>query len=329
MGRQRTIDDQNFWRSPALADLTQEDKATLLYLLTSPFSNIIGCYQIVPRIAAAEMGWTEDQMLRVIARLGRIETPAGDIELVRFNKISGHVWVRVWWQHNSARGAFSTKLGVKAKEQLQSAPSEWLSEYLDELNAAGVDTLSIGYPYPNHTPPGNYNHNSISNSTTTPLSSDKRQTAPNGAGSGGVIDLFINAAGQPAVLLTKRSMLSKVLGSASEDQARWAGTAWRETIEAGKAESAEGLAVTLCRLAAQGGVTRPKRLAELESKQATAVEAANWQKLRELAGRKYKTPLGVAEINPGGMISLPGGAMSGPAALQALSHIESGAWQPA
>jgi len=44
MGRQRTIDDTNFWRSPRVADCSQEDKATLLYLLTSPSSNIIGVY---------------------------------------------------------------------------------------------------------------------------------------------------------------------------------------------------------------------------------------------------------------------------------------------
>ena len=69
MGRQRTIDDTNFWRSPHVADCSQEDKATLLYLLTSPSSNIIGVYPIVPRISAAEMGWTSEQLLPVLKRL--------------------------------------------------------------------------------------------------------------------------------------------------------------------------------------------------------------------------------------------------------------------
>lgn len=56
MGRQRVIDDAGFWRSVQISVRSQEDKATLLYLLTSPFSNIVGVYQIVPHVAAAEMG---------------------------------------------------------------------------------------------------------------------------------------------------------------------------------------------------------------------------------------------------------------------------------
>jgi ATP-dependent protease Clp ATPase subunit len=66
--RQRTVSDY-FWRDPAICDLSQEDKATLLYFLTSPFSNIIGVYQIVWAVAAAEMGWTKDQMTTVAKRL--------------------------------------------------------------------------------------------------------------------------------------------------------------------------------------------------------------------------------------------------------------------
>lgn len=66
--RQRTVSDF-FWRDPEICDLSQEDKATLLYLLTSPSSNIVGVYQVVWRIAAAEMGWTADQLIVVIKRL--------------------------------------------------------------------------------------------------------------------------------------------------------------------------------------------------------------------------------------------------------------------
>lgn len=61
MGRQRTINDVAFWRSPKMAGRTQEDRALLTYLLTGPFSNIIGVYQIVPRIAASEMDGTQSR----------------------------------------------------------------------------------------------------------------------------------------------------------------------------------------------------------------------------------------------------------------------------
>jgi hypothetical protein len=53
MSRQRTIRDQNFWRSPRLLNCTTEDKVALLHLLTAPDSNITGVYPLVPRIAGA------------------------------------------------------------------------------------------------------------------------------------------------------------------------------------------------------------------------------------------------------------------------------------
>ncbi len=46
MGRQRTIRDQNFWRSPRLLNCTTEDKVALLHLLTAPDINITGVYPL-------------------------------------------------------------------------------------------------------------------------------------------------------------------------------------------------------------------------------------------------------------------------------------------
>jgi hypothetical protein len=126
MGRQRTINDAAFWRSPRIADRTQEDKATLLYLLTSPYSNIIGVYAIVPRIAAAEMGWTAEQLLAILKRLG-------SAELVRFEDSSGFVWVQNWWDHNSAKMAVATTLRAKTYSQIDEIPPEWRTEFLSEF----------------------------------------------------------------------------------------------------------------------------------------------------------------------------------------------------
>lgn len=154
--RQRTISD-DFWRDPEICDLTQEDKATLLYLLTSPSSNIIGVYQVVWRIAAAEMGWTSEQLVGVIERLQLRN-------LVSYNE-TGWVWVRIWWKHNSAAGAFSPKLIKSAGKQIMAMPPEWHCEYAKLLERAGVNRVSIPYPYPKDTPPlnGSCSSNSISN----------------------------------------------------------------------------------------------------------------------------------------------------------------------
>ena len=154
--RQRTITDF-FWRDPQISELSQEDKSTLLYLLISPSSNIIGVYQVVWRIAAAEMGWTADQLLAVITRLK-------NLGLIEFNK-QGFIWVKTWWKHNSAIGAFSPKLLAKAKKQCDEMPSEWLEDFLDLLDKAGKGRVTIGYPYPidRVTPNTNTNTNTNNN----------------------------------------------------------------------------------------------------------------------------------------------------------------------
>lgn len=126
MGRQRTINDAQFWRAPQIADRSQEDKATLLYLLTSPYSNIIGVYQIVPRIAAAEMGWTADQLITILRRL---ET----LSLARFDEPSGYVRVCIWWEHNSAKMAVATTLRAKTYAQIEQIPTHWRSEFLADF----------------------------------------------------------------------------------------------------------------------------------------------------------------------------------------------------
>lgn len=139
--RQRTISDY-FWRDPKLCNLSQEDKATLLFFLTSPSSNIIGVYQVVWAIAGAEMGWTKDQLLVVVKRLK-------DRGLINF-KDDGWIFVKIWWEHNSAPGAFSPKLKKKAINQCEAMPSEWLQEFLtllDALKLIELNRVSIGYSY--------------------------------------------------------------------------------------------------------------------------------------------------------------------------------------
>jgi len=156
--RQRTISDF-FWCDPSICDLSQEDKATLLYFLTSPHSNIIGVYQIVWMIAAAETGWTKDQLVVVVKRLQ-------EKGLIGFNQ-AGWIWVKIWWNHNSPAGAFSPKLIQSAKKQCAAMPSEWLGDFLNSLELKGIDRVSIGYQYPTDTLPPNTNRISNSNTTTT------------------------------------------------------------------------------------------------------------------------------------------------------------------
>ncbi|WP_186080254.1 hypothetical protein [Burkholderia gladioli] len=185
MSRQRTLNDAAFWRSPEMAGRTQEDRAMLCYLLTSPFSNIIGAYQIVPRIAASEMGWDSDsQLLPVIHRLSN----AG---FLQFDPESSFVWVRIWWNHNSAKMAVGGTLRQRTFEQIAQIPQQWRRPYVEDFvgrlplhaedklglreavaarfatELGDAERVPVPYSYPMDRGAGNSTTNGICNTNTT------------------------------------------------------------------------------------------------------------------------------------------------------------------
>lgn len=127
MGRQRTIRDQNFWRSPRLLNCSTEDKVALLHLLTAPDSNITGVYPLVPRIAGAEIGWTAEQWLQVMHRLQ-------DQGLAKYDQVKYVVWVRIWWDHHTATQVTGPKLRARAVEEIRRIPSEWLDDFMRDFH---------------------------------------------------------------------------------------------------------------------------------------------------------------------------------------------------
>ncbi|WP_153109341.1 hypothetical protein [Propionivibrio limicola] len=103
---------------------------------------------------------------------------------------------------------------------------------------------------------------------------------------GGVFGIFYESAGRPDCLVARAKDLGKVLAAAGEEQARWAGAAWRATVGAGAAKDAEALAVALCKHAAEGRMSRPAAIAAAEK-----MEAA--RKVRAGADRRYAEALAV------------------------------------
>lgn len=179
MARQRTISDQGFWRSPKLQGCTTEDKVTLLHLLTCPDSNIVGAYPIIARIAAAELGWSQEQWLQVMERL-----VAED--LTWHDKSLSFVWVRVWWEHHNPGQAMGPKLRARTVENLRALPQHWLEPFLADFKShlsaeniavldtalatkGGRDTVSIPYlqTVDTSSADGSGNNNSNGNSKKT------------------------------------------------------------------------------------------------------------------------------------------------------------------
>ena len=125
MGRQRTINDQAFWRSPKLAACSTEDKVVLFHSLTSPDSNVVGCYELVPRIAAAEIGWSAEQWMSVVDRLEQQN-------LIAYDREKQFIWSGIWWDHHSAPQSCGQKLIGKTVRELAKVPNQWHERYFPD-----------------------------------------------------------------------------------------------------------------------------------------------------------------------------------------------------
>lgn len=174
-GRQRTVSDF-FWRDPGLMNLSIEDKATLAYCLTSPSSNMIGVYPIVPNVCAAEMGWTAQQFSIVLARLDQLS-------IVRYDAKRSWVWVRIWWQHNQGTMALSPKLIERTLSQIRAIPDEWRNDWVADFAErcpqilGALDRVSIPYGYPSDRVSGNGEAPSASN-VSKPINNASSPIAP-------------------------------------------------------------------------------------------------------------------------------------------------------
>lgn len=135
MSRQRTVNDTELWRSVRLANCTMEDRSLNVYLLTSPFSNIVGVYPIVARVAASEIGWDlGTQFTNVLRRLV-------DSSLADFDECTGMVWVKTWWDHHSATMAVASTLRGRTFREISDIPERWLVGFgLDLLARLPTDS---------------------------------------------------------------------------------------------------------------------------------------------------------------------------------------------
>jgi hypothetical protein len=192
MARYRPISPEQTWRSADSCDLTISERYGELYLLTSPFTNTIGCYRVVSRIAAAEMGLSQEEFINVVQRL----QDRGVIVCV-----DDFILVRTWFRHNSWEATFSGNVAKAAAKELASLPDElralWVRASLDggvpEVAVRGLlpdfdittrkvcakrsvdalggtrEGLDRDLPAPSKEPP-NYNNNENNNETknTTP-----------------------------------------------------------------------------------------------------------------------------------------------------------------
>jgi hypothetical protein len=160
-----------FWTDPKHSHYTTENLFTNVLFLTNSYSNIIGVYQVQWRSLGAGIGWTETQMLSAASDL---EAKGG----LAIDQVTGWVWVKNWWDHNSLSGAFKGKVGPKARAELNQIPERWREavhvwladcdvDRILQLSGSPIDAPSNTHPSSSQASLTNHTSNLISTTTST------------------------------------------------------------------------------------------------------------------------------------------------------------------
>lgn len=130
MAKYRPISPENAWRSSRGARLEIEERYVEFYLLSSPFSNVIGCYPIVEQIASAEIGFHDPKKL--VDVLERLQAQG----IITYE--AGYVLVRTWFFHNTYESAFQGNVAKAAIREVASLPLELREQWVASCIEAGV-----------------------------------------------------------------------------------------------------------------------------------------------------------------------------------------------
>ena len=119
------------WRSPKTSELNEGERGALAYLLTSPFSNYVGVFELVPRLAAAEMRISE---ARFRARLRRLE----ELDLVETE--ANYLLFKDWFMNSSWQVFLKPRATarVPSLRAMQLVPTRLVASWRISAEAAGV-----------------------------------------------------------------------------------------------------------------------------------------------------------------------------------------------
>lgn len=124
------------WRSAATSELNEGERGTIAYLLTSPFGNYAGVFEIVPRVAAAEM---RVSMAKFRARIKRLE----ELDLIATD--GNYILVKPWFMNASWQVFLKPKATARVPtlRAIQQVPTRLVAEWSSSAEASGVPPAII------------------------------------------------------------------------------------------------------------------------------------------------------------------------------------------
>lgn len=138
MGIYRNV-HTSFWEdTKVLDDMTPEDRYFMLYLLTNPHSNQIGCFEISKRQMSNETGYNIETIDKLIQRFEK------DLGLIKYSDKEKEIYIKNWYKYNWSK---SPKVIVCIENELKEIKcNQFKSELLKVLKEKySMDTVSIRY----------------------------------------------------------------------------------------------------------------------------------------------------------------------------------------
>ena len=131
--------EMSFWKDPDVKDyFTSEDKFFFLYLLTNPYTNLCGCYEISLASISEDTGYNRETVMNLLDRFSK------NYKMIRYSKETKEVFIVNWYKHNWTASA---KLDKPLYREIQAIKNPAFKEALMRLYCLR-DTVSIPYPYP-------------------------------------------------------------------------------------------------------------------------------------------------------------------------------------
>jgi uncharacterized phage protein (TIGR02220 family) len=127
-----------FWEdSKIYDDFTPEDKYFMLWLLTNPKTNMIGCYEISFKKAQSELGYTTDVIQTLISRLQEKH------DTIIYDKSTREILIRNWYKYNWTSSEKLDKPIINAINKIKSLE---FKKYM--VNIYKNQKRKIPYTYP-------------------------------------------------------------------------------------------------------------------------------------------------------------------------------------
>lgn len=121
----------SFWNDTKIIDeMTPEDRYFMLYILSNPHTNQVGCYEISIRDISKETGYTEESIKKLLERFEK------KLKVAKYSKKTKELLILNWYKYNWTS---SPKVRACIEKEIKALKNKEFKDY--------IDTVCIPYIY--------------------------------------------------------------------------------------------------------------------------------------------------------------------------------------